>query len=91
MSNTTKPRRVARFQPQILPDYEPVRVLWSSPNAPYPSEQSARWAIRQHRELLAAASALALHQGRLLVHPEIFARVIERSALEAASRSKVPA
>jgi hypothetical protein len=75
-----------RRMPRILDGYEPVAVLWRGANAPYPSEQSARWALRVHRTELAAASALALHGGRLLVQPELFVRVVERAALDAAQR-----
>jgi hypothetical protein len=88
---TTKPRRTAARQvPRILADYRPLRVLWSGSNPPYGSEQQARWALRQHRSELASAAALALHQGRMFVHPEIFVRVVERCAIEAAQRRAAP-
>jgi hypothetical protein len=86
MKDTRKPRPAARVVPPILGDYKPLRVLWTGAQPPYASEQAARWALRQHREQLAAASALALHQGRLLVHPELFVRVVERTAIEAVQR-----
>jgi hypothetical protein len=70
----------------VLPGYQPVACLWSGNSPAFPSEQSARWAIRQHRAELAAASALALSRGRLLVQPELFVRVIERASIEAAQR-----
>lgn len=71
---------------KILDGYERVHVLWTGARAPYPSEQSARWALRQHREALTAASALAIHRGQLYVHPQLFVQVVERAAIEAAQR-----
>jgi hypothetical protein len=85
--NDAKPRRAtARQVPPILAGYKPLRVLWTGAQPPYQSEQQARWALRQHRAQLAAASALALHQGRLLVHPQLFVQIVERSAIEAVQR-----
>lgn len=85
--NETRPRRAAaRVVPTILPGYKPLRVLWTGAHPPYQSEQAARWQIRRHREQLQAAGALAMPQGRLYVHPELFVRVIERCAIEAVQR-----
>lgn len=72
--------------PPLLASYLPLKALWSGRTPPYQSEQSARWAVRQHRAQLAAASALAYHRGRLLVHPQLFVQVVERAAIEAAQR-----
>ena len=85
MTQATRARPSVQV-PTVLADYKPLKVLWSGNKPPYQSEQQARWAVRQHREQLATASALALHRGRLLVHPELFVRVVERAALEAAQR-----
>lgn len=71
---------------RVLPQYVPIRTLWEGPSAPYRSEQSARWQLRQHRAELAAASALAYDRGRLLVDPALFVSVIERRCIEAAQR-----
>lgn len=83
---TPRRLRAGPTVPRLLADYVPVRHLWDGPKAPYESEQSARWQIRQHRAELAAASALALDRGRLLVHPTLFVQVIERASIEAAQR-----
>jgi hypothetical protein len=86
MSNTTprKPRARKRaaapgFQ---LGEFQPLASLWTGDAAPYPSEQSARWELRTLRRELAEAGALALHRGRLFVHPQRLAAVLERAAVE---------
>jgi hypothetical protein len=71
---------------RVLSRYVPIRSLWEGPSAPYRSEQSARWQLRQHRAELAAASALAYDRGRLLVDPDLFVTIIERRCIEAAQR-----
>lgn len=84
MSTPTRnrPRRVA---PAGLIGYQPLNALWASPQARlFPSEQSARWFIRQHRGALTEANALAMHTGKLFVHPERFGQVVEATALQAA-------
>lgn len=86
MTKQIRRPRAVRTVPRVLPGYQPVACLWSGNSPAFPSEQSARWAIRQHRAELAAASALALSRGRLLVQPELFVRVIERASIEAAQR-----
>ena len=66
----------------FMADFVPLEKLWDGPNAPYPSEYSARWAVRKLRDQLATAQAVALHRSRLLVHPQRFAEVAERAAIE---------
>lgn len=67
----------------ILPEFAPLEVLWTGSKPAYPSEPSARWAVRQHRKALIEGSALALSRGRLLVHPARFAQVIETESIKA--------
>jgi hypothetical protein len=80
-----KPPRRSRFAP-LLPEFEPIEILWTGAAAPYPSEQAARWQLRQLRPALLEAGALAYHRGRLLIHPQRHAQVVEREAVEAAKR-----
>jgi hypothetical protein len=75
----------------LLPEFRPMHVLWEGAKAPYPSEQSARWAVSQHRAALVEAGALALSRGRVFVHPARFAQVIEREAIRAMERRVVAA
>lgn len=72
----------------FMADFVPLEKLWSGANAPYPSEHSARWAVRKLRDELAKAQAVALQRGCLLVHPGRFAEVAEKAAIaEFSSRS----
>lgn len=71
---------------QLLPGFLSIDSLWSGREPLYPSEQSARWALRQHRGALVQGEALALMRGRILVHLERFARVIEVEAIAAMRR-----
>ncbi len=70
----------------LLTGFQPLSSLWEGPAAPYPSEQSARWQLRKLRPHLAAASAVALHCGELLIHPQRFAEVAERVAIDSFAR-----
>jgi hypothetical protein len=86
---STKARERAAASPllrRMLSDYVPISALWTGQHTPYASEQSARWSIRQHRQQLVDAGALALDRGRLLVQPELFVQVVERAAIEAVQR-----
>lgn len=65
----------------FMAEFQPLKSLWEGANAPYPSEYSARWAVRKLRDELAQAQAVALHRSRLMVHPTRFAQVAERAAL----------
>ena len=65
----------------FMADFVPLEKLWKGVNAPYPSEYSARWAVRKLREELARAQAVALHRSRLMVHPQRFAQVAEQAAI----------
>lgn len=70
----------------ILRDFKPLSSLWEGEGAPYPSEASARWALRQLKATLAQSDALAIHRGRLLIHIERFVRIVEQRAIAAAQR-----
>ncbi len=65
----------------FMAEFQPLKSLWDGQNAPYPSEHSARWALRKLRDDLAQAQAVALHRSRLMVHPQRFAQVAEKAAL----------
>lgn len=69
---------------KFMTDFEPLAVLWNGENAPFPSEVSARWAMRQLRSQLAQAGALAVHRGRIFVRLQSFTEVAQRMAIEAA-------
>lgn len=64
----------------ILENFEPFASLWQGDAPLYPSEQSARWGLRQLRPELAQARAVAVHRREILVHPQRFAEVAERQA-----------
>ena len=65
----------------FMADFLPLNSLWEGNQAPYPSEHSARWAMRKLRPELASAQAVAVHRSRILVHPQRFAAVAERAAI----------
>jgi hypothetical protein len=65
----------------FMADFQPLSSLWAGQNAPYPSEYSARWAVRKLGDDLARAQAVALHRNRLMVHPQRFAQVAEKAAI----------
>lgn len=71
----------------FMADFLPLKSLWDGPAAPYPSEFAARWAIRKMRIELAEASAVAMHRNRLMVHPQRFAAVAEKTAVQQFARS----
>ncbi len=64
--------------------FGPLKSLWSGDTPFFPSEQSARWALRTQKGSLIEAEALAVHRGRLMVDPDRAAQVIERNAINAA-------
>lgn len=66
----------------FMADFVPLSQLWTGPNAPYPTEYSARWAVGKLRTELASAQAMAMHRKRLMVHPVRFAQVAEKAALK---------
>jgi hypothetical protein len=60
--------------------------LWEGDPPLCPSEQSARWSIRQLKPKLIAADAVAFLRGRVYVHPERFASVLNDDAKAMAER-----
>lgn len=68
------------------PDFTPIAQLWEGDAAPYPSEQSARWNVRQMRAELLAAGAIAVCRGRVMIHLGKFAEVAQQRAIDAARR-----
>ena len=73
-------RNTTALPVNFLAGFEPLPTLWNGPAALYPSEQSARWAVRKLAPELAKAEAVAVHRRALLVHPQRFAEVAEREA-----------
>jgi hypothetical protein len=71
-------------EPLLLRGFQPVSVLWEGDNPPYPSQQSALWAVRQIRRELAAAEGIALHRGRTMINLEKLAVIVNRLAIEKA-------
>lgn len=65
----------------FMAEFQPLESLWEGANAPYPSEYSARWALRKLRTELAAAQAVALHRSRIMVHPQRFADAAKQAAI----------
>jgi hypothetical protein len=65
----------------VLLGFVPMRALWSGESPLYPTEPAARWAVHRMRRELAEANAVALHRRRTFIHPERFATVVERRAL----------
>jgi hypothetical protein len=47
------------------------------------SPQSYRWQWRKHQEAMVEANAVAFIRGKLMVHPQRFASVIEKQAFSA--------
>ncbi len=87
IKSKTKGGPVAPF----MADFVPLSQLWEGSSAAYPSEYSARWAMRSMSRQLAEAKAVALHRNRLMVHPQRFAQVVEQVALDDYSkRSRQP-
>ncbi|TWO71904.1 hypothetical protein FN976_07895 [Caenimonas sedimenti] len=72
--------------PAFLGAFQPLRVLWEGRDPPFPSEQSARWALRQLREPLVVAGAIAVHRGRTFVDVPKVAEVTVRLAVEKARK-----
>jgi hypothetical protein len=69
-----------------LDGFEPLDALWDGPGPVFPSEQSARWQLRQLRPALLQAGALARWCGRLYIHRARFRAVAEQTAIAAARR-----
>lgn len=78
---------------EFLGDLKPLSVLWEGAGAPFPSETSARWALRNMREQLAAAGALALHRRRMYVDVQKVGEFMRQAAVDRARKlyNKTPA
>lgn len=83
---STEKESAPAFAPLLLPGFAPLKTLWQSADAVYPSEAAARWAIRLHRALLIDAKSLALVRGQVFVHRERFIAAIEAEAIDAYRR-----
>jgi hypothetical protein len=67
----------------LLPGFAPVAALWEGETPVFPSENSARWLIKQQRQALLDAQALAMHRGRLFFHRERLLQVAREHAMAA--------
>lgn len=70
---------------QFLAGFKPLSCMWEGPDAPCPSEDSARWEVRKLRPELARAQALAIHRGRTYIHLQRYLRVAEEIAIRKGS------
>lgn len=68
---------------QLLPGFVALPVLWQGEAPPFPSEDSARWALKHQRKALMDANALALHRGRIFVHRARLLDILRNRAIEA--------
>lgn len=55
-----------------LDDFVDLRELLPRVEQTFPSEQSLKWFVRQHRNELAESGALIVLTGRLRFHPQRF-------------------
>lgn len=67
----------------VLPGFSPLAALWEGEGAPFPSEQAARWAVRQRRAQLIDLEAIALLRGRTFVHREKLVQLMRQQAVAA--------
>ena len=58
--------------PNTLDDFVDLRELLPRVEQTFPTEQSAKWFVRQHRDELVEAGALIVLTGRLRFHPQRF-------------------
>jgi len=58
--------------PNTLDDFVDLRELLPRVEQTFPTEQSAKWFIRQHRHELVEAGALIVLTGRLRFNPQRF-------------------
>jgi hypothetical protein len=75
---------------QLLPGFSPLLELWTGESPAFPSENSARWALRQQRQALIDAEALALFRGRLFVHRERLLGIVRKHAVDACRQKYAP-
>jgi hypothetical protein len=82
---TVKSKTMGAPAVPFMTEFVPLNRLWEGTAAPYPSEHSARWAIRKMSDELARAQAIAMPRGRMMIHPQRFAQVAEKAAIDAFS------
>jgi hypothetical protein len=72
----------------VVGEFSPLAALWDGGGSRplFLSESSARWFLRANRSALVEAKAIAIHAGRMLVHPARFAEVAERIAVQSAAK-----
>ena len=79
-------RKNERYTP-VFGGFIPLAALWDEgvESGPlFPSESAARWFIRAQRTALVEAEAIAVHCGRMLIHPVRVQEVAQRVAFAAA-------
>jgi hypothetical protein len=85
-----KSRKTQQQQhPRVLGDFTLPEALWAEGGvtAPlFPSPSSWQWFLRQHRDELAQAEAIAIHAGRLLVNEGRVELVAKAAAIAAVRR-----
>lgn len=82
-------RRSSEVDQVMGPDFQPLSALWEGADAPYPSEQSVRWAMRTLAKDLAANGALARHRGMVFVHRAKLLELARAHAISAAQRQYI--
>jgi hypothetical protein len=71
----------------ILGGFIPIAALWTEARSLgplFPSEVSARWYVRKHREALVEGEAIAIHLKKTYIHLERFQAVARQLALDTA-------
>lgn len=82
-------KRNTNTPPKSVPvfgSFYPLQTLWEGGGGAslFPSESSARWFLRVHRNALVEAEAIAIHTGRMLVDPFKCSTVAQRLAIDLA-------
>ena len=73
----------------VFGSFHSLPILWEPDAGLFPSESSARWFLRLHRQALIDAEAIAIHTGRILVDPARVSLVAEKVALDTAANSGI--
>lgn len=55
-----------------LDEYVDLQALLNDVKQAYPTEESVRWFVRNHRDALAASGAVIIITGRMRYHPARF-------------------
>ncbi len=73
-----------------LNEFVDIRMLHKSVDHTFPTQESIKWFIRQHRDELAVGGALINVTGRLRFHPARFQQVtVEIGRIAAQQRAKL--